>query len=125
MKELTENQKDGIIPVINKENKKVKYGQFYTKKSQYIIGNLIEDLNENKIVIEPFCGEGDLLIFNNKYEIYDIDPKIDTCVKRDTLKDAPIYEGKLVVTNTPFLAKNKNTDKSIYELYNLDCLTIV
>jgi len=98
---------------------KVKYGQFYTKNAEYIIGNLIEDLDKNKVIVEPFCGEGDLLLFNNKVELYDIDPKLENCVQRDTLKDVPDYKDKLVVTNPPFLAKNKNTDKSIYDLYNV------
>jgi hypothetical protein len=33
---------------------KVKLGQFYTKRSKYIIGNLLEDLNKNLTVVEPF-----------------------------------------------------------------------
>lgn len=98
---------------------KVKYGQFYTTNSKYIIGNLINDLPENLIVVEPFCGNGDLLIFNNDYEIYDIDSKFKNCEIRNTLINPPDYKGKLVVTNPPFLAKNKNKDKSIYELYNV------
>jgi hypothetical protein len=98
---------------------KIKFGQFYTKRSQYIIGNLLSDLDRNLKVVEPFCGEGDLLIFDNEYEIYDIDPKIDDCEKRDTLLNPPNYEGKLVVTNPPFLARNKNKDKSLYDLYEV------
>lgn len=66
---------------------KVKFGQFYTKRSNYIIGNLLDDLDKTLIVVEPFCGEGDLLIFDNEYEIYDIDPKIEGCEKRDTLSN--------------------------------------
>lgn len=98
---------------------KIKLGQFYTKRSQYIIGNLIKDLDKNKIVVEPFCGEGDLLIFENEYEIYDIEPKIDNCIKRDTLIYPPDYTHKLVVTNPPFLARNKNKNKELYDLYNV------
>lgn len=30
---------------------KVKFGQFYTKRSQYIIGNLIEDLDREMKVV--------------------------------------------------------------------------
>ena len=100
-------------------DKKVQFGQFYTTNSQYIIGNLIDDLQKDLVVVEPFCGQGDLLIFENEYEIYDIDPKLKNCEKRDTLKNPPNYEGKLVVTNPPFLAKNKNKDKTLYELYNV------
>lgn len=101
---------------------KVKLGQFYTKNSHYIIGNLLNDLEKNKIVVEPFCGEGDLLIFENKYEIYDIEPKIKNCVKRDTLLNPLDFKNKLVITNPPFLAKNKNFDKTIYNLYDVNDL---
>ena len=101
---------------------KVKLGQFYTKRSKYIIGNLLEDLDKNLIVVEPFCGEGDLLIFDNEYEIYDIDPKIEGCEKRDTLSNKPDYKNRLVVTNPPFLARNKNKDKSLYNLYEVSDL---
>lgn len=96
---------------------KVKYGQFYTTNSQYIIGNLLGDLPTDKIVVEPFCGKGDLLIFDNGKELYDIDPKREDCPKRDTLLNPPDYRDKLVVTNPPFLARNKNKDKSLYDLY--------
>ncbi len=98
---------------------KVKFGQFYTTRAKYIIGNLLNDLPKGLVVVEPFCGQGDLLIFDNEYEIYDIYPKIDNCEKRDTLTYPPNYEGKLVVTNPPFLAKNKNKDKTLYDLYEV------
>jgi len=98
---------------------KVKFGQFYTKRSNYIIGNLLNDIPKNYIVVEPFCGEGDLLIFDNEYEIYDIDPKIDGCVERDMLLKPIDYNNKIVITNPPFLARNKNSDKTIYDLYNV------
>lgn len=100
-------------------DKKVKLGQFYTTNSKYIIGNLLNDLPKDLVVVEPFCGKGDLLIFENNYEIYDIDPKLENCEYRDSLKNPPDYSGKLVVTNPPFLSKNKNKDKKIYDLYDV------
>jgi hypothetical protein len=96
---------------------KVKYGQFYTTNSNYIIGNLLNDIPQDKVVVEPFCGQGDLLIFDNAYEIYDIEPKVENCEIRDTLRNPPDYKNKLVITNPPFLSRNKNKDKSIYDLY--------
>lgn len=103
-------------------NNKIKLGQFYTKRSSYIIGNLLKDIDTNLKVVEPFCGEGDLLIFNNEYEIYDIDPKIEGCIKRDTLLNPVDYKNKLVITNPPFLARNKNKDKFLYDLYEVSDL---
>lgn len=102
--------------------KKTKLGQFYTKNSKYIIGNLLNFLPENAEIIEPFCGEGDLIITNHVYEKYDIDPKIDDCIKKDTLLNPPCYDNKFIISNPPYLAKNKNKDKSLYELYKTDDL---
>jgi hypothetical protein len=100
-------------------NTKKQYGQFYTTNSDYIIGDLINELPKDLIVVEPFCGKGDLLIFENKYEIYDIDPKIDGCIKQNTLLSPPNYKNKLVITNPPFLSRNKNKDKTLYDLYDV------
>ena len=75
-----------------------------------------------KVIIEPFAGEGDLINFiKNKHikkEYYDIDPKKEFINKRDTLKNPPVYDNKFVLTNPPFLARNKSKDKSIFDLYN-------
>ena len=101
---------------------KTQLGQFYTKNAKYIIGNLLNDIDKNLTVVEPFCGEGDLLIFDNEYEIYDIDPKLENCPQRDSLINPPSYTNKLVITNPPFLARNKNKDKTIYDLYNVSDL---
>jgi|LakMenEpi03Aug12_release.lakeMendotaPanAssembly.Ray.scaffolds.fasta_scaffold227443_1 hypothetical protein len=103
-------------------DKKFKLGQFYTTRSKYIIGNLIDLIPKNAIVVEPFCGNGDLLIINNQFELYDIDPKIPNCEQRDTLKFPPNYKNKFVITNPPFLARNKNSDKGIYDLYGVNDL---
>jgi hypothetical protein len=99
--------------------KKKNLGQFYTTRAKYIMGDLIKDLPKEIPVIEPFCGNGDLLIFENPFEMYDIDPKKEGCIQRDTLRNPPNYEGKLVITNPPYLAKNKSEDKEIYEKYNV------
>ena len=99
--------------------KKKNLGQFYTTRAKYIMGDLIKDLPNEVPVIEPFCGNGDLLIFENQFEMYDIDPKKEGCIQRDTLRNPPDYKGKLVITNPPYLAKNKSEDKEIYQKYNI------
>ena len=60
----------------------------------------------------------------NKYtiELYDIDPKCDNTIQRDTLKDPPTYDNKFVLTNPPYLARNKNKNKELYEKYNCNDL---
>lgn len=74
--------------------KKKELGQFFTTNHQYILQNLIIPENVN-IIIEPFCGNGDLIKFvkikypNRKfifecYDIADIENDFDY-EKRDTL----------------------------------------
>lgn len=98
-------------------DKKVEYGQFYTTNSEYIIGNLLKDIPSGSKVIEPFCGNGDLISDKFDYELYDIDVKIDGCIEQNTLTSPPDYTGKFVITNPPYLARNKSKDKTIFDLY--------
>ena len=100
---------------------KKELGQFYTKNSDYILKGL--SLCREARIVEPFVGEGDLLTWITLFEpssveVYDIDPKVDA-VQQDTLLDPPNYKGRYVVTNPPYLAKNKNKDKTIYEKYKV------
>ena len=102
-------------------------GQFYTTNYDYI-------LKEMKIpqdvvnIIEPFAGNGDLLEFlkneNSKYllECYDIDPKKDWIVQRDTILYPPDFTDKFLLTNPPYLARNKSKDKISYDKYMVNDL---
>jgi hypothetical protein len=79
--------------------------------------------NDIKNIIEPFAGNGDLIKFikdTDLYDIeyYDIEPKKDFIIKRDTLNNPPIYENKFVLTNPPYLARNKSSHKEIFDKYN-------
>jgi hypothetical protein len=80
-------------------------------------------------IIEPFAGAGDLLKFINdtdrdKYNIecYDIEPKKDFIVKRDTLLNPPNFDNAFVITNPPYLARNKCDDKAIFTKYKTNDL---
>ena len=105
---------------------KSQLGQFYTTNYDYILSNMkIPD--DTKNIIEPFVGNGDLLKFiKNKneinIEIYDIDPKYKNTIKRDTLNDPPDYTNKFVLTNPPYLARNKSKTKDLYNKYNCNDL---
>jgi hypothetical protein len=107
------------------ESKKL-LGQFYTTNSDYILQNL--ELPNDIDIVEPFVGQGDLITWVDKklkpksIQTFDIDPKIDCSEIRNTLESPPDYKGKYVITNPPYLAKNKNKDKSLYELYSVDDL---
>ena len=101
-------------------------GQFFTTNYEYILSGMQVPPNVETI-IEPFVGNGDLLKYlgdNHEYiiERYDIDPKSDEIIEQDTLMKPPSYANKYVITNPPYLAKNKATDKSIFNKYKVDDL---
>lgn len=102
---------------------KAQLGQFYTTNYEYILSNM-KIPKEVKTIVEPFVGNGDLLNFiknknNYNIEVYDIDPKYQNSIKRDTLKNPPDYTDKFILTNPPYLARNKSKSKELYNIY--DC----
>jgi hypothetical protein len=96
------------------------YGQFITTNYKYILNNF--DIPKNvETIIEPFCGDGDLLKFCDskyKFECYDMFPKNDFTIKQDTILNPPDYTDKFVLTNPPYLAQNKSKNKIYFEKYN-------
>jgi len=105
---------------------KKQLGQFYTTRANYIVGDLLNIFPENSTIIDPFSGNWDLLNLLNPSTFnlfgYDIEPQNNKTIKLDTLLEPLDYKNKWVLTNPPFLAKNKNKDKTIYNLYNVDDL---
>jgi len=99
-------------------------GQFYTTNYNYILQEF--HIKEGITIIEPFAGNGDLLKFieptKHTIECYDIDPKKDYIIQRDTLLYPPSFTNKFVLTNPPYLAKNKSSNKEIYNKYGCDDL---
>jgi len=107
-------------------SKKKSLGQFYTTNYEYILQNLIIPEYVSKI-IEPFCGEGHLLQFiknKDKYTIesYDIDPKKEFIIQQDTIQFPPKYQDTFILTNPPYLARNKANDKTLFDKYNVNDL---
>lgn len=98
--------------------------QFYTTNAEQILTNLLNYLPKDCKIVEPFVGKGDLIPFieqiTKDYEIYDIASNL--CPSTDTLLNPPDYKGKYVLTNPPYMAKNKSKDKSIYNKFELDDL---
>ena len=102
----------------------LKRTQHFTTRSAQICENLLEFIPSDANLIEPFAGGEDLieLFPDASWEKYDIEPTNDTIVKKDTLKTPPSYKGKWVITNPPYLAKNKAKDKELFQQYGLDDL---
>jgi hypothetical protein len=120
---------NNIVDTTHK-NKQI-LGQFYTTNQEYILQGMKIPCSI-KDIIEPFTGNGDLISFiekeqeknNIKYNIecYDIDPKKDYIIQKDTIKNPPDYTNKYIITNPPYLARNKSKDKSLFDLYNVNDL---
>lgn len=112
-------------PQINTMKKHL--GQFYTKNYNYILQN-INIPGTIKQIIEPFAGEGDLIDYINEtkntytVKMYDIDPKKEGIIQRDTLLNPPEYKDQFIITNPPYLARNKSENKEIYDKYNVNDL---
>lgn len=92
--------------------------------------DITKDINK---IIEPFIGEGDLIKFirtlkkDTEVVGYDIDPKLNRSeiknldikfTKQNTLLKPPNYSDKnFIITNPPYLARNKNNDKFLYDKF--------
>jgi hypothetical protein len=106
--------------------KKKELGQFYTTNYGYILQN-VSIPDDVRFIVEPFTGAGDLLNMvppNNEHtiECYDIDPKTPDTVQRDTLIDPPCFNDKFIITNPPYLARNKCANKAVFDKYKVNDL---
>ncbi len=103
---------------VSKSVNKKKLGQFFTTNYKYILSDLCIP-HKIKKIIEPFCGNGDLLNFfdKNKYtlECYDIEPKHNYIIERDTIEAPPNYSNSFIITNPPYLSRNKSNNKEMYD----------
>jgi len=113
--------------MINIMSAKAQLGQFYTVRADEIMSGLPLPPSSAK-VIEPFAGTGCLVDWLRKnghsgpIEALDIDPKRDDIAQQDTLLAPPNYHDKWVVSNPPYLARNKCVDKTLYDLYQTNDL---
>lgn len=118
------------LTYIQMEERKSSLGQFYTTNADYILAGMPSIPQDARCVIEPFAGKGDLAQWARKhmggcnipFEEYDIEPQTATTIARDTLRDPPDYSGAWIITNPPYLARNKSAAKDLYESYNTNDL---
>jgi hypothetical protein len=105
-----------------KQSHKQKNGQFFTTKADHILSGF-EDVVRNKVVIDPFVGGKDLLIWAEKNGAvdtigYDLEPTSDDIIKNDSIANPPSYNGMVLVTNPPYLSKNKfRGDKTVFDTW--------
>ena len=120
-----------LVNTKKKNTSKQILGQFYTTHHEYILQNMkIPDYIIN--IIEPFAGNGDLISFIEKEQVnnnvtyniecYDIEPTKSFIIKQDTIKNPPNYNNKYLITNPPYLARNKCTNKLLFDKYDVNDL---
>lgn len=105
-------------------DKKKILGQFFTTRHDYILQGLSVPDGVRRVV-EPFAGAGDLLgVVPGRcvVECYDIEPRDDRTERRDVLLDPPCFRDKFVLTNPPFLARNKCADKRPFDKHKTNDL---
>lgn len=122
---------------------KKELGQYYTTNVYEIFDKVFKDFKQyynNESIYEPCCGNGDIidfLISNDILNISAYDITNDThklTVLRDTINEPLDFNNSWIITNPPFLAKNKMTKEikekykdlrycdDLYELYILQLL---
>lgn len=104
---------------------KQRLGQFFSKQAQYLFQDFVLPPGIHHI-IEPFAGDLDLGKYMQSYfrknkkthiDYYDIAPRHSNIIQQDTLQNPPSYQDAWVVTNPPFLARNHNPEKTLYQKY--------
>lgn len=110
--------------MIDLSQRDIERTKHYTTRSEEICSNLLKYIPSDAKLVEPFVGGGDLknLFPSHSWELYDIDESIENVIHQDTLLEPPNYKDKWVITNPPYLAKNKALDKTLFNKYGLDDL---
>ena len=100
------------------QDDKQRQGQYFTTNAVALLEGL-EHRVRGATVCEPFAGGGDLVewCYNNGAEdvkAYDIEPQNEATIVNDSIW-SPSYQGcNMIVTNPPYLSRNKNKDKQLY-----------
>lgn len=96
--------------------------QHFTTQYEKILKNINFHPEE---AIDPFAGNCDLKNYSpeTKWVFYDLEPKNNFTIKNNSLLNPPDYTDKTVITNPPYLAKNKTKDfDEVFKKYNTDDL---
>lgn len=96
-----------------------KHGLYFTENCDTLLDGF-EHLVENRFVIDPFAGNMDLISWATRhnaigYKAYDLFPLSDDVIENDSIVNPPNYFGAFLLSNPPYLSKNKNKNKMPYE----------
>lgn len=100
-------------------------GSFFTRNAEKLLQGF-EDMAKGAQIVEPFAGDGDLVEWCLRHgaksvEQYDLSPRSESVQQNDSIAN-PILDRPVVVTNPPWLARNRNKDKAHYEQWGQDDL---
>jgi len=109
-----------------KQNHKQKNGQYFTASANTLLKDFAFVVKD-KHVIDPFAGAGhltDWAISCGAASIskYDIEPITADTIKNDSILMPPCFTNKVLITNPPYLSRNKSKNKTLYEAWNQDDL---
>ena len=102
-------------------------GQYYTTNSDQVLAGF-EHLVKDKFVVDPFAGGCDLLRWAVRHGCrgtlgLDLEPTSTSILQNNSIENPPDYSGKLVLTNPPYLSRNKyKGDKSVFDQWGFDNL---
>lgn len=97
-------------------------GQYFTVNANKVLKNFT-NLPKGRVVVDPCAGAGDLLDWARQNGAtncigYDIEPNGDNIIYNDMF-DTPVdCDGKLVITNPPYLSRNRADDKTPFQKWN-------
>ena len=101
------------------QNSKQKHGQFFTTNASQLLEGFEDDV-KGKCVIDPFAGNKDLIDWAMSHGAvnckgFDIFPVHKDIIKNDSLMEPPDYTDLFLISNPPYLSKNKNKNKEVYD----------
>lgn len=105
------------------QNTQQRFGQYHTTNADKILEGY-ESVVRGKEVIDPFAGGHDLLNWAMKHgaskkHAYDLLPKDDETIQNDSLRNPPDYSNKILISNPPYLSRNKCKDeKDVFDQWN-------
>ena len=98
------------------QDEKQKTGSYYTTKADELLTGL-EHIVSNAKVIEPFAGGGDMTSWCKRNGADSVLER-DLIWGQDSIMTPDFGDADTVVTNPPYLSKNKNKDKTPYNKWS-------
>jgi len=101
------------------QDDKQKSGSYYTTNAKDLLSGF-EHVVKNECVVEPFSGGGDLARWCDEVPVKTV-ILLDLKNGHDSIM-RPHFTHDVIVTNPPYLSRNKNKNKAPYDLWGQDDL---